>query len=1319
MKKALSIILTAVLMLTVVPFGLFGLTAAADEVTPSVDTVTDGNNTNYGLEGVFTNTGDTLANGAAIYEALEGTTGTIVINEDIQDFVFEFKYRDTFTGAKDPTPLTITMRDGNYKFLIHEWAGATIKSTTLRFNDKSSVIFGGNGRFEVADDVWTNFRIVMVGQRYAIYKNDILWTSGTLTDEATGGELALVIGNGYDKYVADVKLTPATNADICDVFDVSLGDATYDGYFGVVNTAGTPWTYDSTYGGLVLADHTWAEFGFATNIGYYVLSTDIRFPAVNQTRGVQIYSTSGYSYIFRHDHIEVRDASNTQVDILYHTTWNEAAANADGGYHNIEIRYFGGVEALYVDDEVVYTTVLNTELTAGTIKFKYMLANSDIISQKNVKLVSITSDSATIVDSTCTTNGSATVVCDICGETHTLVILANGHKYTSETTDATCDEKGKIVYTCSDCGDTYEEPIEAEGHNYVGVVTDPTCEDEGFTTYTCDKCGDSYVDDKVDALGHSYTSVKTDATCTEDGKIVYTCSTCGHTYEEVIHASGHSYEGTKIDAALDSELYDGFLNVKNTAGTFWKYDSTYGGLVLADHTWAAFNYAEEVGYYVFSTDIQFEAINQTRGIQINSTSGYSYRFYHDNVVIKNSNNETVKTIYYTSWNADGAYHNIKLAYIGGLEVLYIDGVRKYETILDTEVVLGAFKVTYMLNNGDMLSQKNLKLIAINDTNITKVDASCTVDGYISVGCDDCDANITEAITAKGHSYTSETFDPTCTEDGKIVYTCSDCGDTYEEPIEAEGHNYVGVVTDPTCEDEGFTTYTCDKCGDSYVDDKVDALGHSYTSVKTDATCTEDGKIVYTCSTCGHTYEEVIEAEGHNYVGVVTDPTCEDEGFTTYTCDKCGDSYVDDKVDALGHSYTSVKTDATCTEDGKIVYTCSTCGHTYEEIIEAEGHNEVIDAAVEETCGTTGLTEGKHCDVCGEVLVKQEVIAATGNHVYGDWVIVDATVDAAGSKTKTCNCGDTIVEVIPRVLKLRSYTLAIPSNISFVYRIDSYYATECGYENLRIKFTLGDKTLLVDEYTINPENGSYEFYFNNIAPQQMTDVMYATIYAENQGVTYSVDCNPYSVVTYATNQLGRYADDSNYAKFCTFIVDLLYYGEAAQNHNRYNTENLATSVLTDSWKAFASTAKPTANTVKNNSYVTIDNPTAAFKTITLELENSIAVRYGFEIPADVSIDRVTLKFEFLGGEWTYAAEDFKLTKNSSGGDRYIAVFNKLNPSQMKEEILCTILIDGVAASNTYRYSVESYAYGKLEEGNARAVLLNAMLTMGASAKAYVG
>ncbi len=65
------------------------------------------------------------------------------------------------------------------------------------------------------------------------------------------------------------------------------------------------------------------------------------------------------------------------------------------------------------------------------------------------------------------------------------------------------------------------------------------------------------------------------------------------------------------------------------------------------------------------------------------------------------------------------------------------------------------------------------------------------------------------------------------------------------------------------------------------------------------------------------------------------------------------------------------------------------------------HVEEADAAVAPTCTETGLAEGKHCSDCGEVLVAQEEVPATGHAYAEEW-----TTDAFSHKhAATCEHTD--------------------------------------------------------------------------------------------------------------------------------------------------------------------------------------------------------------------------------------------------------------------------------------------------------------------------
>ena len=92
--------------------------------------------------------------------------------------------------------------------------------------------------------------------------------------------------------------------------------------------------------------------------------------------------------------------------------------------------------------------------------------------------------------------------------------------------------------------------------------------------------------------------------------------------------------------------------------------------------------------------------------------------------------------------------------------------------------------------------------------------------------------------------------------------------------------------------------------------------------------------------------------------------------------------------------------------------CSVCGEIIlkQETVPAFGHTEIIDEAVAATCTEDGLTSGVHCSVCDTTIIAQEVVPAT--HTYGEWETVsEGDCFTPGEKKRVCTvCSEEEVEV---------------------------------------------------------------------------------------------------------------------------------------------------------------------------------------------------------------------------------------------------------------------------------------------------------------------
>lgn len=224
------------------------------------------------------------------------------------------------------------------------------------------------------------------------------------------------------------------------------------------------------------------------------------------------------------------------------------------------------------------------------------------------------------------------------------------------------------------------------------------------------------------------------------------------------------------------------------------------------------------------------------------------------------------------------------------------------------------------------------------------------------------------------------------------YRCSICGKPLYKPAGSGGEqncDTVGrykVTTEPTCTKAGVQTATCSYCGKVYTK-TVSALGHDYKNVDAkDPTCTEPGNTAgKKCKRCGHMHSgEELPALGH----IWSEPT--------YSWSADLSACTASRVCARGHVETETAkaavetTGNTCT-GGVTTYSVTFTNPAFVAqsdtvVFDGVGHSEEIIPGVPATCTETGLSEGKICSVCGEILVEQKETDKDPSNHEGPFVL---------------------------------------------------------------------------------------------------------------------------------------------------------------------------------------------------------------------------------------------------------------------------------------------------------------------------------------------
>lgn len=433
--------------------------------------------------------------------------------------------------------------------------------------------------------------------------------------------------------------------------------------------------------------------------------------------------------------------------------------------------------------------------------------------------------------------------------------------------------------------------------------------------------------------------------------------------------------------------YGGGVSVAGASGKYKAGNFTmYGGSITKNH-------AGKIGGGIYSTSDNISIYGgSVTDNSVTKTGKAGGIYVPDSGTLTVGGNVNISGNWQGDSKENGSKNNVYLDYYNGASATIV-----IEKELTGEEPIGVTTATSVVTN-----DTSIKIAAGGSYTIEADDEKhFTPD----VGNDYCKVEKKNDGIYLTHVHSGGTA--TCTKGA----TCGGCGSVYTDK---DTTNHTGTLGEwKTDNTNHWKEYSCCKT-------KVDVTEHTYNQevvasgyLKTAATCKQYA-VYYKSCICGaqgtdaDTFEHVIGGwnaanhkgtpsaewtgkdetkhwkvwsccgaqvsgtdEAHNgtkwTVGEVTTPaTCMTAGVRTYTCEVCG-KVKTEEISATGHDFTG---DTYLSNDTQHWKKCKDCG--FEDTAHPESHNVVTDEAKPATTTETGLTEGKHCDVCGKVLVAQEV-----------------------------------------------------------------------------------------------------------------------------------------------------------------------------------------------------------------------------------------------------------------------------------------------------------------------------------------------------------
>ncbi|MBQ9968590.1 MAG: InlB B-repeat-containing protein [Oscillospiraceae bacterium] len=432
------------------------------------------------------------------------------------------------------------------------------------------------------------------------------------------------------------------------------------------------------------------------------------------------------------------------------------------------------------------------------------------------------------------------------------------------------------------------------------------------------------------------------------------------------------------------------------------------------------------------------------------------------------------------------------------------------------------------------------------------------------------------------------------------------------------------------------------------------------------------------TTTSYSYENLSiptpSCDGYHFGGWYNDAACSQPFEPSYkTSPVTNDTIVYAKWGKLGEA--TVVSAPTCTVEGETAAVCERCGETVSAAI------PVVECAFETyvsdengTC-TKNSTQTAQCIYgCGNTDTIELPDSELG-HIY----------DADGICDR---CGERVQLV---AIAGANMTLGNALHMNFLLSIDQIDTTD----DYTAKITHNGQ---VTELLFTPVNSDYYAVTYPLTAKQMNDELILEVFDEKGNAVSAVYTD--SVCSYAARAL----DNSNDSEVRRFVVDMLNYGAAAQKFFKYNTRNLANSILTEEEQALASEKVECINRQIKGAHCYGSN---------LTLESNIQMNMYFK---DISADDVADMYAIVSfTDHTGTAQSVRIEGEDFVhyfGDIYKIQNSALVLSDARKTVTCVVFNADGSIFDHATDSVESYV--KRAEGSTSSYLCEAIMKFAVSA-----